>query len=172
MTDADKVAMLHPSPTASTGRLMTKTAAQVWEWIKGKGDAVFAAKSHQHGAADITSGTLPIALGGTGAATAEAARAALGASSQADTDALRESLSQALPIRRTNQNPDTITTPCIDSINGINHKNMPIETWFIVFTLLIDNNRDYMVQIAVTYYECRMYVRGKSDGKWGDWKLK
>ena len=95
VTDADKVAMLHPSPTASTGRLVTKTAAQVWEWIKGKGDAVFAAKSHQHGAGDITSGTLPIARGGTGGATAEAARAALGASSQADTDALRESLSQS-----------------------------------------------------------------------------
>ena len=49
---------------------------------------------------------------------------------------------------------------------------MPMETWFIVFTLLVDNNQNYMVQVAVTYYEGRMYVRGKSDGKWGDWKLK
>ena len=40
-----------------------------------------AAESHEHPASDITSGTLPIARGGTGGATAQAARTSLGVDS-------------------------------------------------------------------------------------------
>ena len=42
-------------------------------------DVGAAASSHKHAAADITSGTMPISRGGTGATTAAAARQALGA---------------------------------------------------------------------------------------------
>ena len=42
------------------------------DWLKDKTD-----KGHKHSAADITSGTLPISRGGTGATTAAAARANL-----------------------------------------------------------------------------------------------
>lgn len=45
----------------------------LWSKIK----AAFAAKSHTHSASDVTSGTLPISRGGTGATTAAAARTAL-----------------------------------------------------------------------------------------------
>ena len=44
-----------------------------------------AASSHNHSAANITSGTLPIARGGTGATTADAARSALGAAAASHT---------------------------------------------------------------------------------------
>lgn len=82
--DTDKFVVMHTSPTTSTGRLLTKTAAQVWAWIKSKTDplyaarthnhdSAYAAKSHNHDAGNITSGTLPIGRGGTGAGTADAA---------------------------------------------------------------------------------------------------
>lgn len=44
--------------------------------------AGFAAAVHKHSAADITSGTLGLARGGTGATTAAAARTALGAAAK------------------------------------------------------------------------------------------
>ena len=48
-------------------------------------DVGAAASSHKHSAADITSGTLPIARGGTGATTAAGARTALGAAAASHT---------------------------------------------------------------------------------------
>lgn len=82
--DTDKFVVMHTSPTTSTGRLITKTAAQMWAWIKSKTDplyatrthnhdSAYAAKSHNHDAGNITSGVLPIGRGGTGAGTADAA---------------------------------------------------------------------------------------------------
>ena len=47
-------------------------------YLWGKLKAVFSAIGHKHSAADITGGTLPVARGGTGAATAAEALAALG----------------------------------------------------------------------------------------------
>lgn len=46
--------------------------------FKDKLEAVFAKVSHKHSASDVTSGTLPVARGGTGATSAAAARTALG----------------------------------------------------------------------------------------------
>ena len=60
-------------------------------WAKIKG--AFAALSHKHDASDIESGALPIARGGTGSTTAEAARTALGAASQAEVDEMGEYIS-------------------------------------------------------------------------------
>ena len=98
--DIDKI--VAGQAVTSTRVVDTTGLSYLWAKLGAWAAAKFSAKSHQHGAGDITSGTLPIARGGTGGATAEAARAALGASSQADTDALRESLSQALAIRSVN----------------------------------------------------------------------
>lgn len=61
-----------------------------------------AASSHTHNASDVTSGALSIAHGGTGAATAAAARTSLGAASAADLAEVRDSVSQAFLPRGVN----------------------------------------------------------------------
>lgn len=76
--DTDKFVVMHTSPTTSTGRLLTKTAAQMWAWIKSKCDAIYAAKTHNHDAANITSGTLSIARGGTGTTSVNGVRNIIG----------------------------------------------------------------------------------------------
>ena len=50
----------------------------VWNYIKTKADAVYAKVAHVHTAADITSGTLPVSHGGTGATNANDARTNIG----------------------------------------------------------------------------------------------
>lgn len=52
--------------------------AALWSRVKSWVSDGFAAKSHSHGAGDVTSGTLPVERGGTGAGTVEDAKAALG----------------------------------------------------------------------------------------------
>ena len=60
----------------------------------------YAASSHNHSASNITSGTLPIARGGTGATSASAARSALGAAASSHTHSASQITSGALPINR------------------------------------------------------------------------
>lgn len=50
----------------------------VWNYIKTKADTVYAKVKHVHTAADITSGTLPTSMGGTGSGNIDAARGNLG----------------------------------------------------------------------------------------------
>jgi len=64
---------------AGTKYLNATGLTYLWSKLKG----AFAPLLHQHSAADITSGTLPITQGGTGGATASAARQALGAADTA-----------------------------------------------------------------------------------------
>ena len=68
--------------TDKTGNIATIDAAG-WIYYRTPAEVLSdigaAAASHSHAAGDITSGTLPIARGGTGATTATAARSALGA---------------------------------------------------------------------------------------------
>lgn len=71
-TDADSVALVDSADSSKTKRVL-------WSRIKAVLGDVFAALSHTHAAGDITSGTLGLARGGTGAATAAAARTNLGA---------------------------------------------------------------------------------------------
>ena len=59
-----------------------------------------AASSHNHSASNITSGTLPIARGGTGATSASAARTALGAAASSHTHSASNITSGTLPIAR------------------------------------------------------------------------
>ena len=70
--DADSVALVDSADGSKTKRVL-------WSRIKAVLGDVFAALSHTHAAGDITSGTLGLARGGTGAATAAAARTNLGA---------------------------------------------------------------------------------------------
>lgn len=87
-SDSDVFVLKHHTPTSTNGALLTRTAAQVWAWIKSKTDplyatrthnhdAVYAAKSHNHDAGNITSGVLPIGRGGTGGASTQQAAAYL-----------------------------------------------------------------------------------------------
>ena len=64
-------------------------------WVKAvdKLNGLFAAKAHSHTVGDVT-GTVAIENGGTGATTAADALTNLGAASQTDVDALRDSVSQ------------------------------------------------------------------------------
>ena len=55
-----------------------KTKRVLWSAVKSALSALFAAKTHQHAAADITSGTLGISRGGTGQTSALSAAKALG----------------------------------------------------------------------------------------------
>lgn len=68
-------------------------------WVKAvdKLNGLFAAKAHSHTVGDVT-GTVAIENGGTGATTAADALTNLGAASQTDVDALRDSVSQFLPV--------------------------------------------------------------------------
>ena len=52
-----------------------RTTDALWYFIKGKANAVYATMSHTHTASDVSSGVLPVARGGTGNATGNAATA-------------------------------------------------------------------------------------------------
>lgn len=68
-----------------------------------------AASSHTHNASDVTSGALSIAHGGTGAATAAAARTSLGAASAADLAEVRDSVSHEVFTSYDNGESVTVT---------------------------------------------------------------
>lgn len=71
-------------------------------YLFGRQAEIYAATVHTHAAGDIVSGTLPVDRGGTGAATAEAARTSLGAASSDEVATLRDSVSRCSlwsPIR-------------------------------------------------------------------------
>lgn len=72
--DADEVGLVDSAATFGLKRL---TWANLKATIKTYFDAIYAAVAHAHSGADITSGTVAIARGGTGASTAAAAAAAL-----------------------------------------------------------------------------------------------
>lgn len=82
------------SDSAPQGKQVLNLTGLSYLWAKLK--AAFAAMTHQHSAADVTSGTLPIERGGTDATTASGALAALGAASEEELQDVRDSLSQAV----------------------------------------------------------------------------
>ena len=71
----DEVDTVASDGTVINNKVLTGTGLS---YLWGKLKAVFSAIGHKHSAADITGGTLPVARGGTGAATAAEALAALG----------------------------------------------------------------------------------------------
>lgn len=82
--------------SVAADRYLNATGLTYW-WLKAKAKLgeLFAPVSHKHAASDVTSGTLPIARGGTGASTAAGALTALGAASASDLAALEDSVSHA-----------------------------------------------------------------------------
>lgn len=48
MSDSSRFAMTYATPSAANGTFITRTAAQVWAWIKGKADELYAKASHTH----------------------------------------------------------------------------------------------------------------------------
>lgn len=71
----DEVDTVAGGGTVTNNKVLTGTGLS---YLWGKLKAAFSAIGHKHSAADVTSGTLPVANGGTGAATAAEALAALG----------------------------------------------------------------------------------------------
>lgn len=97
IADNSRFAQVYAEPSSASGVFVTRQASTVWTYIKSKADSVYRAatakipwtdledvpasfppSAHTHSADDITSGTLPIARGGTGGATADAALTNLG----------------------------------------------------------------------------------------------
>lgn len=84
VNDNTTVLSSYISSSVSTGSVYKRKLSTLWPWIKSKTDplyatrthnhdSAYAAKIHNHDAGNITSGTLPIGRGGTGAGTADAA---------------------------------------------------------------------------------------------------
>ena len=71
VADGDSVVITDSADSGKTKRVL-------WSAVKSALSALFAAKTHQHAAADITSGTLGISRGGTGQTSALSAAKALG----------------------------------------------------------------------------------------------
>ncbi len=75
-------------------KTITGTAGQVVGFDGDGKAAAQAVPSHKHSAADITSGTLPVSRGGTGATTATAARTVLGAAATTELNALKTTVTK------------------------------------------------------------------------------
>lgn len=71
--------------TTNTTYYRRKVSA-LWTYIKSKTDSLYAEAAHNHSANNITSGTLSIARGGTGASSASSARTNIGAQAAVTAD--------------------------------------------------------------------------------------
>lgn len=83
-TDADKILTQYAGGGTTNTTYVRRPISTLWSYIKPKCDAIYqpkgnyAASSHNHSASNITSGTLPIERGGTGATTAAGMRSNIG----------------------------------------------------------------------------------------------
>lgn len=88
-TTTDDIDNIAAGTSVASDRVLNTTGlSYLWSKLK----AAFAPKSHSHDATSIT-GSLEVSHGGTGATTAADALTNLGAASQTDVDALRDSVS-------------------------------------------------------------------------------
>lgn len=88
--------------------------AKLWEIIK----ATFAAKTHEHDAADVASGTLPLARGGTGAALSSTANAIIRYSSNSAKFSSTATKNGALYATSSNGSPQFGTLPIAQGGTG------------------------------------------------------
>ena len=86
-----------------------------------------AASSHNHSAANITSGTLTIARGGTGATTASAARTALGAAAAEHNHSAANITSGTLPVSRGGTGATSRGPTLLNNIGIVYNRNEPSE---------------------------------------------
>ena len=84
------------------------------------GDVGAAASSHNHSAANITSGTLAIARGGTGATSAAAARTALGAAASSHNHSAANITSGTLAVARGGTGATSLSSITVGAANKCN----------------------------------------------------
>ena len=144
--------------------------------VKGLGSAAYtasteyAAASHNHAASNITSGTLGVARGGTGATSALAAITALGGWSH---------LSKGTSIASTAAAPkdlNTYTTPGVyysaNAAESATIANAPTSSTGFKLHVLQNYSTNYKFQLVISSGET-LYYRSSTDAgntTWSDWK--
>lgn len=125
-SDVDSVA----AGGSPTGEAVLNLTGLSYLWSKLRG--AFAALSHTHDAADVASGTLPVARGGTGAATASAALASLGAASATDLQSVRtqgyaptRTVTDMLEVDVADMAGDANAPAKVVAANGSSLRNLP-----------------------------------------------
>ena len=144
--------------------------------VKGLGSAAYtasteyAAASHDHAASNITSGTLGIARGGTGATSALAAITALGGWSH---------LSKGTSIASTAAAPkdlNTYTTPGVyysaSAAESATIVNAPTSSTGFKLHVLQNYSTNYRFQLVISGAETLYYRSSTNSGNttWSDWK--
>ena len=139
---------------------------------------------HTHSASNITSGTLPIARGGTGATSASAARSALGAAAashthtisqvtslQSELDSLKSSVSEGKALVAAAVTGKGVSTAADATFQQIANNINAIQTGSTTGVLYIDDFTGYGATITVPWYSgqkrLRLLARHSTQG-WND----
>ena len=122
--------------------------------------------SHEHSAIDITSGTLPVSRGGTGATTESNARSNLSVYSKSETDTL---LSSKAPYEiKSSTDFNSMTTPGLYTMRS-SSTNSPSGGSYHSLIVLKSDTGNYVQQLAVKESTTQMYLRYLSGSNWSDW---
>jgi len=122
--------------------------------------------SHEHSANDITSGTLPVNRGGTGATTESNARSNLSVYSKSETDTL---LSSKAPYEvKSSTDFNSMTTPGLYTMRS-SSTNSPSGGSYHSLIVLKSDTGNYVQQLAVKESTTQMYLRYLSGSNWSDW---
>ena len=122
--------------------------------------------SHEHSAIDITSGTLPVNRGGTGATTESNARSNLSVYSKSETDTL---LSSKAPYEvKSSTDFNSMTTPGLYTMRS-SSTNSPSGGSYHSLIVLKSDTGNYVQQLAVKESTTQMYLRYLSGSNWSDW---
>ena len=122
--------------------------------------------SHEHSANDITSGTLPVNRGGTGATTESNARSNLSVYSKSETDTL---LNSKAPYEvKSSTDFNSMTTPGLYTMRS-SSTNSPSGGSYHSLIVLKSDTGNYVQQLAVKESTTQMYLRYLSGSNWSDW---
>ena len=122
--------------------------------------------SHNHSASDITSGTLPVSRGGTGATTESNVRSNLSVYSKSEIDTL---LSSKAPYEiKSSTDFNSMTTPGLYTMRS-SSTNSPSGGSYHSLIVLKSDTGNYVQQLAVKESTTQMYLRYLSGSNWSDW---
>ena len=122
--------------------------------------------SHEHSANDITSGTLPVNRGGTGATTESNARSNLSVYSKSETDTF---LNSKAPYEvKSSTDFNSMTTPGLYTMRS-SSTNSPSGGSYHSLIVLKSDTGNYVQQLAVKESTTQMYLRYLSGSNWSDW---